>query len=135
MKTLLTTVPLALLLLAGISLAGCATTRAQTTSTSIPQAQATSTSIPNAQTVAVTLTDTGIIATQTTFRPGVRYHFIITNHGTRPHQFWFIPQGMAQMMSNMPMAQWHQKVMFSTQNIGPGMSASVWWFTRVMRPS
>jgi hypothetical protein len=31
---------------------------------------------------------------------------------------------MAQMMSEMPMAQWHQQVVFSTQDIGPGMTAT-----------
>ena len=103
------------LLLAGASLAGCGTTQAQTTSTAIP----------NVQTVTVTLTDSGVTASQTTFRPSVRCHFVVTNHGTRPHQFWLMPQGMAQMMSNMPMAQWHQNLMFSTQDIGPGMMDTV----------
>jgi hypothetical protein len=36
-----------------------------------------------------------------------------------------MPQGMAQMMTNMPMAQWRQQVMFSIQDIGPGMMAAV----------
>jgi hypothetical protein len=110
MKALLASAAI-VLLLAGASLAGCGTTQAQTTATAIP----------NVQTVTVTLTDSVVTASHTTFRPGVRYHFIVTNHGTRPHQFWLMPQGMAQMMSNMPMAQWHQQVMFSTQDIGPGM--------------
>lgn len=43
----------------------------------------------------------------------------------RPHQFWLMPQGMAQMMSNMPMGQWHQQILYSTQDIGPGMMTTM----------
>jgi hypothetical protein len=82
MKALLASAALVLPLV-GASLAGCGT----------PQAQTTSTTTSNVQTVTVTLTDTGIIASQTTFRPGARCHFIVTNHGTRPYQFWLMPKG------------------------------------------
>jgi uncharacterized cupredoxin-like copper-binding protein len=104
-----------LLVLAAANLAGCGTT----------QALSTSNRTSTVQTVTVTLTDTGVTASQTTFRPGERCHFIVTNRGTRPHQFWLMPQGMVQRMSEMPMAQWHQQVMFSTADIGPGMMATV----------
>jgi uncharacterized cupredoxin-like copper-binding protein len=97
-------------LLIGVSLAAC-TTAAQTT--------ATSTS--SVQTINVTLTDTAITASQTTVPPGVRCHFIVTNHGTVPHQFWLMPANMAQMMSQMPMMQWQNQILYRTPDIGPGM--------------
>jgi hypothetical protein len=97
-------------LLAGISLAACTS-----------QAQTTPTATSGTQTITVTLTDTTVTASQTTIRPGVPCHFIVTNRGTRPHQFWLMPQGMAQLMSQMPMAQWRQRLLYSTPDIGPGM--------------
>lgn len=99
--------------LAGAILTACAS-----------QARMAPTSTPAVQTVTVTLTDTTVTASQTTFRPGVRYHFIVTNRGTHPHQFWLMPQQMAQTMRQMPMAQWHQQLMYSSQDIGPGMMAT-----------
>jgi uncharacterized cupredoxin-like copper-binding protein len=114
MKTLLASGAV-LLMLVGVSLAGCGTTQTPTTSNSTS----------GVQTITVTLTDSGVTASQTTFRPGERCHFIITNRGTMPHQFWLMPGGMAQMMSTMPMAQWHQQVMFSTADIGPGMMTTL----------
>lgn len=101
-------------LLAGVSLTACAS-----------QTQMTPTPTSGIQTVTVTLTDTAVTASQTTFRPGVRYHFLMTNRGTRPYQFWLMPQGMAQRMSQMPMAQWRQHLLYSSQDIGPGMTATI----------
>ena len=120
MKTLFASVAL-LLVLVGASLAGCGTTQTPSNSTS------------SLQTITITLTDAEVTASQTTFRLGEGYHFMVTNRGTRPHQFWLMPQGMAQMMNDMPMAQWHQHVMFSTQDIGPGMmSTADYTFTNAM---
>ena len=89
------------------------------------QSQTPSTSTTGGQTIAVALTDTTVTASQTTFQPGVRYHFLVTNHGTRAHQFWLMPQGMAQRMGQMPMGQWRQQLLYSSQDIGPGMMATV----------
>lgn len=100
-------------LLVGVSLAACTT-----------QAQTSATSTTGAPTVAVTLTDTTVTASQTTFQPGVRYHFVMTNHGAHAHQFWLMPQGMAQRMSQMPMGQWRQQLLYSSQTIGPGMTGA-----------
>jgi hypothetical protein len=41
-----------------------------------------------------------------------------------PHQFWLMPQGMSQMISQMPMSQWHSRMSYSIPDIGPGMMAS-----------
>lgn len=100
-------------LLAGTGLAACAA-----------QARTAPTPTSGVETVTVTLTDTTVTASQTTFQPGVRCHFIVTNRGTRPHQFWLGPQQMAQMMSQMPMGQWHQQLLYGSQDIGPGMMAT-----------
>ena len=100
--------------LAAVGLTAC-TSQAQTTPTPTAEGQA----------ITVALTDTTVTASQTTFRPGVRYHFLVTNHGTRAHQFWLMPQGMAQRMSQMPMGQWRQQLLYSSQDIGPGMMATV----------
>jgi hypothetical protein len=109
-------------LLAAVGLAGCSS-----------QAPTTPTATLGVQTIAVTLTDTTVTASQTTIRPGVPCHFIVTNHGTRPHQFWLMPQGMAQLMSQMPMAQWHQRLLYGTPDIGPGMTTAFdYTFSRPM---
>jgi hypothetical protein len=102
-------------LLIGISLTAC---------TSI-SSQATPTSTLVVQTITITLTDTAITASQTTVRPDVRCHFVVTNRGTVRHQFWLVPHGMSQMMTQMPMSQWHGKVLGRTPDIGPGMMASL----------
>lgn len=95
-----------------------------TACTSPAQTRTTATSTPAVQTITVTLTDTSVTASQATVRPGVPCHFIVINRGTQPHQFWLTPQGMAQMMRQIPMAQWHQQLLYSSQDIGPGMMAT-----------
>jgi uncharacterized cupredoxin-like copper-binding protein len=112
-RTRLLTVTL-VFLLAGAGLAACGATAA-TTST---------------PTVTVDLTDAGITASQATFGPGARCHFVVTNHGTQPRQFWVMPQNMQQMMSTMPMSQWRQHLLYSaqtiasTQTIAPGQTVT-----------
>ena len=101
-------------LLMGVSLAACTA-----------YAQTAPTPAPHVQMVNVTLTDTTITASQTAVRPGVRYDFIVTNHGTVAHQFWLMPGGMAQQMKQMPRAQWHSHLLASTQDIAPGKTAQV----------
>lgn len=104
---------MALALFVAVGLTACGPT--QTT------ASATQTAAAQTQTVTVVLTDTNLTATPTTFRPGVRCHFVVTNHGTVPHEFLIMPPGMAQMMGRMPMAQWHQQALHATGMLGPGM--------------
>jgi uncharacterized cupredoxin-like copper-binding protein len=109
---------------AGVGLAACTAQTTVTTAT---------TATPGVQTITVTLTDTTMNASQATVQSGVRYHFIVTNQGAHPHQFWLSPQGMAQMMGRMPMAQWRQQILYGSQDIGPGMMTSFdYTFTRQM---
>lgn len=110
--------------LAAVALLVVLATGGLTACTSQAQAPPASTPTPVVQTITVTLTDTAVIASQSTLRPGVRCRFIVTNRGTRPHQFWLMPQGLTRMMSEMPMAQWRQQVLYSSQDIGPGMMAT-----------
>lgn len=86
------------------------------------------------QTVSVTLTDTGITASQTAFAPGTRFHFVVANHGTQPHQFWLMPQNMQQMMSSMPMGQWHQQLLYGSQTIAPGQIVTFDYTFPMMSP-
>ena len=72
-------------------------------------------------TMSVTLNDSGIAATSTTFHPGERCRFVVTNHGTIPHEFLIMPPDMAAMMSRMPMAQWRQQAWHATGLLEPGM--------------
>ncbi len=51
---------------------------------------ATTSAPPN--TVYVTETDFAISATQTSFKPGVRYHFVVTNNSPDVHEFMVGPQ-------------------------------------------
>jgi uncharacterized cupredoxin-like copper-binding protein len=100
------------MLLAGAGLTACGATAGT------PSATTTS------QTITVALTDTGISSSQATFAPGVRCHFVVTNHGTQPHQFWLMPQNMQEMMQNMPMEQWHHQVLYSSQTVMPGQTVT-----------
>jgi hypothetical protein len=111
------------LLLAGAGLTACGAT-ARTPS-------ATSTS---KQTITVILTDSGITSSQATFAPGTHCHFVVTNHGTQPHQFWLMPQNMQEMMQNMPMGQWHQQVLYSSQTVMPGQSMTFDYTFPMMSP-
>jgi uncharacterized cupredoxin-like copper-binding protein len=65
--------------------------------TAAPAAPATSDA--RAETVTVTLGGpTGeftISASQTTYRVGVPYHFVVTNSGVLPHEFMILPAGLA----------------------------------------
>jgi uncharacterized cupredoxin-like copper-binding protein len=112
MRTRLAAVALLVLVTGGSLMTCSAQTQAQTTPT------------PGVQTITVTLTDTTVTASQTTVQPGVRSHFVVTNQGKFPHQFWLTPQGMAQMMRQMPMEQWQQQLLYTSQTIGPSMMAS-----------
>jgi uncharacterized cupredoxin-like copper-binding protein len=99
----------------------------------LPAAQTTARASPSVQTITVTLTDTAIIASQRMARPGIRYHFIVTNRGTVPHEFWLMPANMAQMMNQMPMSQWESKILYSTPDIWPGnMDAFDYTFASAM---
>jgi uncharacterized cupredoxin-like copper-binding protein len=101
-----------IILLTGLSLAACTA-----------YAQPAPAPTPQVHTVTVTLTDTALTASQKTVRPGVHYAFVVTNRGTVVHQFWLMPAGMAQMMKQMPMAQWHSQLLYATQDIAPGKTA------------
>jgi uncharacterized cupredoxin-like copper-binding protein len=98
-----------LVALAVASLVACGATQATTTQT---------------QTVQVTLTDTGISVMPTMFHAGIRYRFVVTNHGTVSHEFLIMPPGMAQTINQMPMAQWHQQALHASGILGPGMMDS-----------
>lgn len=98
-------------LVAGMSLTACGVGSGTTPSTT--------TGTP---TIAVTLTDTSVTASQAAFTPGIHCHFVITNAGTQPHRFWLMPQDMAQMMSEMPMGQWHEQILYSSQTVAPGQT-------------
>ncbi len=97
--------------------------------TKTPATQAPGTPVPNTptpagQTIAVTLTDVAPTASATTFRVGVSYHFVVTNQGKFPHQVWLTPQGMQQLMQQLPMEQWQQRLLYTSQGIPPGTRTS-----------
>ncbi len=76
---------------------------------------ATSTTASGA--VTVILYDNHIQSSQTTFAPGMRYHFTITNRGTINHEFMIAPQGMSQM----PMGQLDASALARTGDMAPGV--------------
>jgi len=94
----------------------------------------TSAATAGSSTVTVSLTDAGVTASQATFAPGARCHFVVTNHGTQPHQFWLMPQNMQHMMSSMPMGQWHQQLLYSSQTIAPGQTVTFDYTFPMMSP-
>lgn len=50
--------------------------------------------------VHVTLSTTTIHSSQTTFSPGVSYHFVVTNQGQAVHEFMIVPMGLAPSAMN-----------------------------------
>jgi uncharacterized membrane protein YraQ (UPF0718 family) len=76
----------------------------------MPMAVAT---VPN--TVHVTETDYHIAASQTSFTPGVTYHFILTNASDDTHEFMLGPQ----MPMGMSMAQVDAQALTMQSNIAP----------------
>jgi hypothetical protein len=56
----------------------------------------------------------------TTVHANVSYHFVVTNQGKFPHQFWLTPQGMQQIMQQTPMEQWQQQILCTSPTIPPG---------------
>jgi hypothetical protein len=88
----------------------------------------------NTPTVTVNLTDSSVTASQVTFAPGARCHFVVTNHGTQQHQFWLMPQNMQAMMQSMPMGQWHQQVLYISQTVMPGQAVTFDYTFPMMSP-
>jgi uncharacterized cupredoxin-like copper-binding protein len=114
-----------------LALSGCTvviiggpTQPTKTPATEAPGASAQSSPTPAGHTITVTLTDATPTASATTFRAGVSYRFVVTNQGKVPHQFWLTPQGMQQIMQQMPMEQWQQRLLYTSQTIPPGMTTS-----------
>jgi uncharacterized cupredoxin-like copper-binding protein len=96
----------------------------KTSATEAPGTPAQTTPTPEGHSITVTLTDTTPTASATTFRAGVSYHFDVTNQGRFPHQFWLTPQGMQQIMQQMPMEQWQQQILYTSQTIAPPTTTS-----------
>jgi uncharacterized cupredoxin-like copper-binding protein len=86
------------------------------------------------QTITVTLTDGAITSSQVAFAPGTRGHFVVTDHGTQPHQFWLRPQNMQEIMQNMPMAQWYHQLLYNSQTVAPGQTVTFNYTFPMMSP-
>jgi uncharacterized cupredoxin-like copper-binding protein len=71
--------------------------------------------------VTVTLYDTKIDSTQTTFTPGMHYHFTVMNKGAVNHEFMIMPQATGQGMGSMPMDQLDHMALARTGDMAPGM--------------
>jgi uncharacterized cupredoxin-like copper-binding protein len=90
------------------------------------QGGAQSTQIAN---VAVTLSDYRIESSQTTFAPGMRYHFTIVNKGMMSHELMIMPQGMSQA----PMEQMDHMALARTGDLAPSATKTFdFTFTSMM---
>jgi len=73
---------------------------------------------PQTSNVNVALYDNRIETSQTSFTPGMHYHFTVVNRGAVNHEFMIVPQGMAQM----PMDQLDHTALARTGDMAPGMT-------------
>jgi uncharacterized cupredoxin-like copper-binding protein len=73
------------------------------------------------QIVQVTENDFSIHASQTSFQPGVRYHFVVTNISATPHEFMIGPQ----MPAGMAMEAMHQMALAHIDTIAPHQTSTV----------
>ena len=58
--------------------------------------------------VQVTLTEFGIDASVTEFKPGIRYHFVVTNEGQIGHEFMILPVSEHMGMAGMSMQEFDE---------------------------
>jgi uncharacterized cupredoxin-like copper-binding protein len=58
--------------------------------------------------VQVTLTEFGIDASVTEFKPGIRYHFNVTNEGQVAHEFMILPVSEHMGMAGMSMQEFDE---------------------------
>ncbi len=79
------------------------------------------------QTVLVTLVEYKITSSITTFHVGIRYHFVVTNKGTIPHEFMVMPP----MGDNMSMASMDSAALVFIPILTPGQTSTIdYTFTR-----
>jgi len=71
------------------------------------------------QQVQITETEFTIDSSITTFSPGKRYYFVITNSGKTAHEFMIMPKSEGNM-SGMPMEDMDKMALASIDNISPG---------------
>lgn len=102
--------------LAAVVIAGCA--RQQQAAQAPPPAGEGVTEVQ------VTLTDFAIEASQTTFTPGTRYRFVVTNKGGVAHEFMITPPMMGGMMSE---EQMHEMALLEIEEdeLPPGTTKTI----------
>ncbi len=85
--------------------------------------------------VKVTLSEFTIKSSVTEFKPGVQYHFIVTNEGVVPHEFMIMPVEMGGMgMAGMSMEEKDALafMMIAEDELSPGATVEVdYTFTSV----
>lgn len=84
----------------------------------------TSSAGQGATNVSVTLYDSRITSSQSTFNPGMQYHFTVVNKGAIDHEMMLMPQVMGNGMAMMPMDQLDSMALARTGNMTPGSTKS-----------
>lgn len=81
------------------------------------------TPVPGAVVVRITEVEFSIISSITTFRPNVRYYFIVSNKGKQTHAFTFVPT----YPDGKPMDQYYQynHMLIGLDTIPPGMTQTI----------
>jgi len=72
------------------------------------------------QNVQVTITDTTLMSSLSTFAPGMRYHFVVTNSGQVSYVFIMAPVGMN--MEHMSIGQMHHAALYMFDQMAPGQT-------------
>lgn len=81
-----------------------------------PTSSATTSGPPS---VHITEADFHIASSLTNFVPGMRYHFVIMNHGQTTHEFMIMPKSEG-AMNGMAMSQMDKLALAAVENIQPG---------------
>src|SRR6266436_5505024 len=85
--------------------------------------QATPTSSSKGHTANVTLSEFKIASSVRTFKPGISYHFVVTNQGNLDHEIMIVPTGLD--VESMTMGEVHKVALLIIDDIAPGASQAV----------
>ena len=108
-------------LLLGLAACGGSSSTSSSANDSLP---ATDTAVPTLPPdIIVVLKDTKIVATMTTFKPGVPYRIVLSNQGNKDHQFAVLSASLN--VAQMTATQLQKAALAYVHDVAPGKSAII----------
>jgi ABC-type glycerol-3-phosphate transport system substrate-binding protein len=108
-------------LLLGLAACGGSSSTSSSADDSLP---ATDTAVPTLPPdIIVVLKDTKIVSTMTTFKPGVPYRIVLSNQGSKDHQFAVLSASLN--VAQMTATQLQKAALAYVPDVAPGKSAII----------